>query len=155
MFHPGDMEKKVRAFPWNTAQGKKRRRQAGCCFLSIPIGPLLRRTSVFQPRNSWRSGISGKERSRTASHSDIRHWEGGFSEDCAKAKVTLTLPGCFSQMSSLPEACPDPLLLCTPAPGAPCSPNNALTLGGSCLSPHYAGTGAMWEAFNTWSGIIA
>lgn len=108
MLHPGDTEKKVHAFPWNTAQGKKRRWQAGCCFLCIPIGPLLCRISVFQPRNSWWSGISGKERSRTASHSDIRRWEGGFSEDCAKAKVTLTLPGGFSQMSSLPEGCTDP-----------------------------------------------
>ena len=61
MFHPRDMEKKVRAFPGNTAQGKKRRWQAGCCLLCIPIGPLLRRISMFQPRTV--GGVEFQERS--------------------------------------------------------------------------------------------
>lgn len=150
MFHPRDMEKKVRAFPGNTAQGK-RRWQAGCCCLSIPIGPPLRRISMFQPQNSWWSGISGKERSRTASHSDIRCWEGGSSWERAKAKVGLTLPGCFSQVSSLPEACPEPPPL--PRPQELLAHlTNALTLGDLCLSLHSAGAEVRWMAFNTWNG---
>lgn len=52
MFHPEDTKKKVLAFPGNTAQGKKRRWQAGC-LLCIPIDLLPLRISMFQPQNSW------------------------------------------------------------------------------------------------------
>lgn len=148
MFHPRDTEKKVR-LPWEHSPGKEEM-WAGCCCLSIPTGPPLRRISMFQPQNSWWRRNFRKEQSRTAvtQTSVLGGW---FLLGAAKAKVGLTLPGCFSQVSSPPEA----MSWAPPLPRPQellAHPTNALTLGDLCLSLHSAGTEVRWMAFNTWNG---